>query len=99
MRVTKYVLETEIRKNRMWAHRTIPIWLENSGLHILLKMGLPMMENGSAILEMVTESNSGLTGLATRVSGMRIWHMAKVKKCSLMVMYMRASGLMIRLMV
>ena len=76
----------------MWAHKTIPAWLESSGPHILLKMVVPMMENGSVILEMVTESNSGLMGLATRVSGMRICDTAKVKKCSPMVMYMRESG-------
>jgi len=69
---------------------------EREDLLIDLKQELSMMENGLVDLEMDMESKNGRMVLDMKVSGEIIELMAKENLLTLMVMFMRENGLMIR---
>ena len=69
---------------------------EREDLLIDLKQELSMMENGLVDLEMDMESKNGRMVLDMKVSGEIIELMAKENLLTLMAMFMRENGLMIR---
>ena len=71
---------------------------EREDLLIDLKQELSMMENGLVDLEMDMGSKNGRMVLDMKVSGEIIELMAKENLLTLMAMFMRENGLMIRQM-